>query len=731
MKTTIAILVSAGALAVATAFWATPARAQFSSGALYRLQCKTGGEYLDNGGSSSLSSNMGQWTNVPGNSNQQWRFISLSGGKWQLISATSGMALDNGGSTTNGDPVKQYTSSTTNSNQAWTINSAGGGYYQLVCASSGKALDNTGSTSNGTVVWQWDANLSNTNQQWLITPVQIGAATPFVSYEGESGTLGGGATTVSLTAPPTTKFSSPQLEASGHAYTHLAATGQYVQWTNNTGHSINAINVRYSIPDSSGGGGVTSTLDLYVNGTFRQAINVNSKQTWVYETDANYDGFNQSPSAGNPHIFWDETHAFITGAGVAAGSTIRLEKDSANSASYYNIDVVDLEAPPAALTQPANSLSIATYGAVANNSGSDSTAAIQNCINDAQSQGKSVWIPQGTYYLNTTSGLSANGITIQGAGMWYSTIYYNPPLPASSTNNVFSPYSCTLKNFAIDGVALSPGAGDGNGGAINIKGSNWLIDSLWIQHEGAGVWADGTNGVVQNCRVDSTWADGINLNNGNTNNVGNNLTAQNNFVRGTGDDGIAINDDSTSQQMTNITVLNNTVVAPWWANNIGIYGGTNDFVANNLCMDSVKEYGISIGVFTGNGSAGSLLTGYIEGNTVLRGGSFGYGNKYPGMGVGVTGTTTSVNNVTVCGNTIQGSMFDGMDIFSGTNMGIYYNNIASPGLAGIVIDSSAHGNAAFIDDIVQGLNAGQPAYTKNASSANFTTSGSGNVGFTP
>ena len=707
------------------------ARAQFSSGVLYRLQCKTGNDYLDNRGSVGTGAQIGQWSGVPGNTNQEWRFISLSSGKYQLISATSGMALDNGGSTANGAAETQYTSSTSNNNQAWTITGVGGGYYQLVCASSGKALDNGGSTTAGSVVWQWDSLASNPNQQWLITPAPIGAAIPFTSYEAESGTLGGGATTVSLTSPPTTKFSSPQLEASGHAYVHLAANGQYVRWTNNTGQNISAMNVRYSIPDSANGGGITSTLNLYVNGAFRQAINVNSKQTWVYETDSNYDGANQSPSSGNPHIFWDEAHTFISGAAIAPGSTITLQKDSANSASYYNVDVVDVEAPPAALSQPANSLSIVTYGAAANNSGVDSTTAIQNCINAAQSQGKSVWIPQGTFYLNITSGLSATGITIQGAGMWYSTLYYNPPLPASSTNNVISPNSCTLKNFAIDGCALSPGAGDGNGGGLNVKGSNWLVDSLWIQHEGAGVWADGANGTVQNCRVDSTWADGINLNNGNSNNVGNNLTARNNFVRGTGDDGIAINDDSTSQQMTNITVLNNTVVAPWWANNIGVYGGTNDIVANNLCTDSVKEFGISIGVFTGNGSAGALQSGYIEGNTVVRGGSFGYGNKYPGMGVGVTGTPSTVNNITVCGNTISKSMFDGMDVYSGSGMGIYYDTISSPGLAGITIDSSANGSASFIDDIVQGLNGGQSAYTDNAPSGNFSVSGSGNVGFTP
>jgi hypothetical protein len=40
------------------------------------------------------------------------------------------------------------------------------------------------------------------------------------------------------------------------------------------------VDIRASIPDSTTGGGMTATLDLYVNGAFRQAINMNSIQTW-------------------------------------------------------------------------------------------------------------------------------------------------------------------------------------------------------------------------------------------------------------------------------------------------------------------------------------------------------------------------------------------------------------------------------------------------------------------
>ena len=139
-------------------------------------------------------------------------------------------------------------------------------------------------------------------------------------------------------------------------------------------------------------------------------------------------------------------------------------------------------------------------------------------------------------------------------------------------------------------------------------------------------------------------ADGINLNNGNGaagNNTGNNLTAQNNFIRGSGDDGIAINSAAgTSAQMNAPKVINNTIVAPWWANNLGIYGGTNILVQDNLLMDSVKEYGLSVGTFGSGPAWSSLQSGVVKGNVLVRCGSYGgYGFPYAGLGIGV-GTTS-------------------------------------------------------------------------------------------
>ena len=472
------------------------------------------------------------------------------------------------------------------------------------------------------------------------------------------GKLGGGAAVHALTTPPTTQYSSPELEASGHAYVALATTGDSVSWVNQTGIAITAINVRVSIPDAPGGGGITATLDLYVNGQMRQSLALNSMQTWLYENANDYNGNDQSPADGNPRVFFDDVHVFLTGAPVAPGDTITLQKDTANAAPFYDVDVVDLEAPPPATDAPDASLSIADYGAVADDLSTDSTNAIQTCIDDAQAQGKSVWIPPGTFYLLTTTGLTARGITIEGAGAWYSRIYRSVPLPNSvGLAAAFSVDSCHVRNFAIDSNAQSRAEVDGAGGAMDTTGTNWSADDIWTQHTESGFWASGTGGIVENCRLTSIWADGFNLNNVSlTGTVGNGLTARNNFVRGTGDDAIAINSvDYNGTQMytpmSNITVENNTSIAPWGGKGVAIYGGSGHVVQNNYVSDTARYIGLGVGKFGTNGS--DLVSATVTANVVERCGGNAYLQEQPALHIGNGGDgqgVGTVENATVSGN---------------------------------------------------------------------------------
>jgi hypothetical protein len=577
-----------------------------------------------------------------------------------------------------------------------------------------------------------------------------GATVPFTSYEAEAGTLSGGATAISLTSAPTTQYSSPAVEASGHTYVQLTGTGQSVQWTNSTGAPISAVNVRESIPDSATGGGTTATLDLYVDGVFRQTLNLNSTQSWFYEGNNNYNGSDQNPADGNPREFFDESHTFITGAPIAPGSTFALKKDSSNTAAFYYIDVVDVENPPAPLAQPANSISITSCGAVADNnptngsadSGAvDSTAAIQNCINQAQSQSKVLWIPAGTFYLKGTTGLKAQGITIAGAGMWYSTIYRDVPLPNSvGLAALFELTSCTVQNFHLDSDATSRATVDGGGGAMDTSGTNWVANGIWSQHVESGFWASGTGGTVENSRLTAIWADGINLNNVSLNaGVGNSLTATNNFVRGTGDDGMAINSvnyntDSSGNKtyytaMSHITMTHNTVIAPWGGKGIGIYGGSNQDVEYNYIADTARYIGLGSGRFGVNGN--DLLTATVNGNVVVRSGGNGYSQGQPAMQIGNGGDGQNVgvvDHVTATNNTVINALYDGIGFSTSTNTLLQNNTVTSPWRNGIVIAPPFYpapsGSATISGNTVSGLSSGMSPFLNNSSG--FTATASGN-----
>ena len=360
----------------------------------------------------------------------------------------------------------------------------------------------------------------------------VGATVPWTEYEAEAGTLAGGATVVSLVQPLGNSVNGePVNESSGAAYVSLAGTGQSVSWVNNSGQSITALNLRIQIPDAPGGHEALPTRLTYTLMALcaRRSLSIPRRVMSITGSTMIKIPRTAAPRAcGMSTIFSSRERRLPTAARSCS------KKDSANSASFYNIDLVDLEAPPAALTQPANSLSITSYGAVVNSPSTDNTTAIQNCVNAAQSQGKSVWIPAGIFYMgkSSTSGLNVpSGVVINGAGIWYSTLYSNPSNP-SSGGQMIGGVGCTLKNFAMDCNSICAGCASATG----MSGSNWRVDSVWFSHTSLAVWGGGDHGVVANTRVNNTWSDGENMNNfSGSSTTGQFLTETNNFLRFTGD----------------------------------------------------------------------------------------------------------------------------------------------------------------------------------------------------
>jgi len=96
-----------------------------------------------------------------------------------------------------------------------------------------------------------------------------GATVPWTTYEAENMTISGG-TILSSYAANTVAG-----ESSGRQCVQLNGTGQYVQFTAQA--AANSIVVRYSVPDTSGGGGAGYTLSLYTNGVFVEELPMTSQ----------------------------------------------------------------------------------------------------------------------------------------------------------------------------------------------------------------------------------------------------------------------------------------------------------------------------------------------------------------------------------------------------------------------------------------------------------------------
>jgi hypothetical protein len=548
-----------------------------------------------------------------------------------------------------------------------------------------------------------------------------GATTPFVTVEAESGQLGGGARIRSISpGVPKQTAASLEIEASGYSLVELKNNGDSVAVPNATGKAANTLVVRASIPDAPQGGGIDATLNLYVNGALRQAVTLSSRQAWNYRqatTDPD------DPHAGGmPYRFYNEFPVRVTGTPIAPGSTIKLQKDAANTAAVYDVDSVDLENVGPALSQPANSLSVVSYGADPN-SVKDSTVAIQNTVNAAKQQGKSVWIPPGKYVTNSVAPtpLDFTGAKVRGAGMWYSTLYRKVPLPTPKgwRSQVSVGSGTDLSDLQIDADAVWRGFGAEGGSdyGVNASGAGgWHINRIWTRHTDAN-WLSGSNGLVENSRTADSYGDGFNANNGNTpspDKLGHNITIRNNFARNTGDDSFATYSDAGANgangEVIGTKILNNTAVAPWWANGIRVAGGRDVEVRNNLVNSVSSDNAMELSVFGDSGRP--LESATVTGN-VLRGGG-GWNGVRQGVHIGSPSATSlfpdAYTNVTLSDNLITGSLTAGLVVGpKNVKATVTGNTVDHPAKQGIWVSAGVTGTGSFTGNTVRNLLPGQVA----------------------
>jgi hypothetical protein len=531
---------------------------------------------------------------------------------------------------------------------------------------------------------------------------KVGAFVTYDSYEAEKCETNGEISEEDRT------YRSFASEASERSYVTLRNTGDYVSLQLNK--AANALVLRYCIPDSKDGKGLTDSISLYM-GEKKQTVEVTSKYSWVY---GNFPWNNdpKTANAGGGHMFFDDVRISLDKT-YPAGTQLKLMKDKDNTAEYYLIDCIETEEVSGYLPMPENALNVLDFGAIAND-GMDDAKAITACIKEAGIEKKEVYIPAGVFEITDpvfVNGivLKENDITIRGAGMWHTVLHGNAAAFTIRAGNIsFYDFSLlgevTSRRDTLDPPAFSM--------ITPVKGmENVRLQNIWMEHWKVGLWADVTDGInILGCRIRNTYADGINLCAGTSNCV---ITQ--NDIRNTGDDGIAMFNRGVLE--VNNKVLYNTVALPWLANNIALYGGKDITIKGNWLKDTICfGGGVNISTnFKPQVFEGTIL---VEDNKLERCGSR-ENNIHADYGAVWINTVEGFNNQAECiirNNEITDSTYQGISFFNSgllENMLIEKNQITDSGTYGIEVGKEAKGYAIIRNNQIREAKEGEVKTNQN------------------
>ncbi|MFG1627785.1 discoidin domain-containing protein [Kribbella sp. NPDC049227] len=471
-----------------------------------------------------------------------------------------------------------------------------------------------------------------------------GANMPYDHLEAEDASVGGGATVIG----PNRTIGDLAGEASGRRAVTLNSNGSYVEFT--TRASTNTLVTRFSIPDSAGGGGITSSINVYVNGSFHKTLPLTSKYSWLYGAEASP---NNSPGSGPARHIYDEANVMLDST-FPAGTKIRLQKDPANSTTY-SIDFVDTEAV-APLANPG-------AGFVTPNgfTQQDVQNALDRVRQDSALQG--VYLPPGEYQTSSKFTVYGKAVRVVGAGPWYTR--FVAPQSQANTDVGFDAQSSangsTFSGFSYFGNYDS--RNDGPGKVFNFAGtSNMTIDNIWAEHQMCLYWGANTdNSVIKNSRIRDSFADGINMTNGSAGN-----TVSNNDARSTGDDSFALFNatDSGGGEVRDNVFENLSASLTWRAAGFAVYGGTNNVFRNLYAADMLTYPGITISSLDFgipmNGFGATPPTRFENASVVRSGGHFWGNQTFPAVWI-YSATKIfqgiRVNDLDVVDPTYSGIMF--------------------------------------------------------------------------
>jgi len=510
-----------------------------------------------------------------------------------------------------------------------------------------------------------------------------GAQLPYLRYEAEDASLGGGASLRQSTQFVQADIAS---EASNQKYVSLSGNGAYVAWR--VSLAAQGVDLRFTMPDNTTGTGQTGSLGFFVNGTKVQTINLSSYWAYQYFVTAGSDPY-QTPQEKTLMRF-DEVH-FRLNTPLNPGDTVKIQKDNGDALTY-GVDFIELEPVPAAISLPANYLSVTSYGAVADDA-NDDFAAFNACISAAASQGKNVYIPAGRFLLSDKLTLTASNIKITGAGIWQTFLYFSTDkqfyggIYARASNVEISNFSMNTANNDRLKYDESNARVQGDPykiykGFMGTYGTGSSIHDIWVEHFECGFWIAGYDPplpvditqalTISDCRIRNNYADGVNFCQGTSNSI-----VQNCSLRNNGDDAMAVwpnNDAGVNQPCINNVFRNNTVENNWRAGGAAIFGGYGHQIHHCIIKDGVAGSAIRFtNDFSGFTFDNTKTPIRVYENTITNcGTSYDIWNQK--RGAIEFFANTGIFNLQFDNNTINNSQRDAIQLYGNNINNLVFNN---------------------------------------------------------
>ena len=428
---------------------------------------------------------------------------------------------------------------------------------------------------------------------------QYGASVPYTRYEAEEASRSDG-----TTLERSDDLESTAIEASGQSYVALNDKNSSVDFTATA--AANALDLRFTLPDHTSG-----RVDVRVNNETVATLDLSSESAWQYVGGSSV--YDESGAGLRARFRFDEVHTLL-GRQVQKGDHIQIVKVG-NDQNSYGIDFIELEQAAPAIERPEGAVSIADYNNARPGDGVADDAALAAAMDAAaNTASKTVYIPAGTWEFSGKIGISHPGLTFQGAGLWYTNIFFTSD-QAKGGGIVFNHGASneTLTDFAMSSNLKSRYNQEAQyKGFSGEAGDDTRVANVWVEHFECGFWMGDyvdasqmlyTNGmVIENARIRNNLADGVNFAQGTKDS-----TVRNSSVRGNGDDGLASwsSIDTYSHSEARIaegnSFIGNTVELGWRASGIGIFGGKSHVIKDNLIVNNFSGAGIRLNtVFDGH-----------------------------------------------------------------------------------------------------------------------------------